>query len=511
MLRAKLEEQLKLLKNSSELYDKGKVEEALNIATRLRVLFYDTSKSTSLLKQLNQKETVQLLSTLEDNSQHSSMKNINVQWAIPIMLTSNGQRPDLDKSLKNEFVSIEEWLNEIVITLDGKTYSRIKIIKATAHKDGGAHIEIKDKDLMLLTEKFGQFTFTENNLPRTQDISNHHYILLRQFAYEVLHSEELYSANSLKYIPMQKTKSYNEYQSDGDNLLAKNEYYKACKSYEKVIDVNPDNCKIAYNNMGNALVELGEFEEAITCYKNAIEQDNTYIDALSNLSIRYAKKYRYDLSMEIYEKILKIDNNHKLARHNLQVTGHILTDLEDQIISQYSHCIQNEPKNLTYLGLLGAGLLKFNYLMEAGIFYMYALSLYPENSNFLNNLGYLLYKQEKYIEANIIFDKLINLEISEFDILINIMEFKLMVDNCSSLFMEKFKDKFDENSIIYYELFCILFNAKNQQSIQADIFEFSEKFLNQKLNYDFSDIKQWAEKNYIDKNILVFLEKLENI
>lgn len=511
MLRAKLEEQLKLLKNSSELYDKGRVEEALNIATRLRVLFYDTSNSTSLLKQLNQKKTIKLLSTLQDNSQHPLMKNIDVQCAIPIMLTSNGQRPDLDKSLKNELISIKEWLEEIVITLEGKTYSRIQIITTTANKDGGAHIEIEYKDLKPLTATFGQFTIIENNLPISKDITKHHYILLRQFAYEVLHSEELYSANFLKYTPMQKVKSYNEYLSDGNNLFAEEEYYKASKSYEKAIDVNPNNCKNAYNNMGNALVELGEFEEAINCYKNAIAQDNTYIDALFNLSIRYEKMYRYDLSIELYEKILTVDSNHKLARHNLEATGRILTDLEEQIIFQYAHCIQNESKNLTYLGLLGAGLLKFNYLIEAEIFYTYALSLYPENRSFLNNFGCLLYKQEKYNEAKIIFDKLINLDISEFDILINIMEFKLIVDNSSSFFMEKFKDKFVGSNIIYYELFCILFDVKNQQSIQADILEFSKKFLNQSLNYDFSDIKQWAEKNYIDKSILVFLEKIENI
>lgn len=56
----KLEEQLKLLKNSAELYDKGRVEEALNIAIRLRVLFYDTANSTSLIKYLKQKETIRL-------------------------------------------------------------------------------------------------------------------------------------------------------------------------------------------------------------------------------------------------------------------------------------------------------------------------------------------------------------------------------------------------------------------------------------------------------------------
>lgn len=56
MLKQKLEEQLKLLKNSSELYDKGRIEEALDIAKTLRTLFHDTKTSISLFKQLNQKK-----------------------------------------------------------------------------------------------------------------------------------------------------------------------------------------------------------------------------------------------------------------------------------------------------------------------------------------------------------------------------------------------------------------------------------------------------------------------
>ena len=63
MLRVKLEEQLKLLKNSCELYDKGRIEEALDIAKTLRTLFHDTNSSRSLFKQLNQKDTINLLST----------------------------------------------------------------------------------------------------------------------------------------------------------------------------------------------------------------------------------------------------------------------------------------------------------------------------------------------------------------------------------------------------------------------------------------------------------------
>lgn len=67
MLKEKLEEQLNLLRNSCELYDKGKIEEALKISSTLRILFCDKDSNS---QQLKQKETIKLLSTLEDNSKH---------------------------------------------------------------------------------------------------------------------------------------------------------------------------------------------------------------------------------------------------------------------------------------------------------------------------------------------------------------------------------------------------------------------------------------------------------
>ncbi|MDD3009645.1 MAG: HNH endonuclease signature motif containing protein [Arcobacter sp.] len=143
ILEKKLEEQLKLLKNSAELFDKGKTEEALNIAIRLRVLFY---RDESLLEQLGQKKTINMLSTFEDYSKDPMLKNIKIQFSVPF-LTSNGQRAFLDKTGRSELIPLNEWLTETITTLENKAYSRIDIIKITAHKDGAAHIEIDHKSL----------------------------------------------------------------------------------------------------------------------------------------------------------------------------------------------------------------------------------------------------------------------------------------------------------------------------------------------------------------------------
>ena len=467
----KLEEQLKLLKNSAELYDKGRVEEALNIAIRLRVLFYDTANSTSLIKYLKQKETIKLLSTLEDYSKNPMLKNLTIKSSI-YFLTSNGQRAFLDKTGRSELIPLKEWLTETILILGNKPYSRIDIIKITVHKDGGAHIEMDHEDLKPFITPIGKFTIEENNKPVTKDILSHHYILLRQIAYEVLHSEELFTMNELEYKSMEEIKSYNEYLREADKLNEEKKYYGAIKLYEKAIDVNPKNATFAYNNMGKCLSSLGENEEAANSFLKAIEQDNSYIDPLWNLSIIYNKGKRYDLTIGLYQKILEIDNKHQEANHNLWVTLHILTDLKDEIIEQYRDLQKNNPTNTLYIDYLGISLLKYNYLQEAETLYKYALQITPNNIDYLNNLAYAYYKQEKYIETDAVFNSIIGMGTDRIDVILNILEFKL-IENFSGY--EVLLNNLKNRDTLLYQIFYFLFTIKYAKEIDEDARKLLEK------------------------------------
>jgi hypothetical protein len=58
-----LTKQLGFLRRSCESYDQGYKDEAIRIATVLRVLFHDTGRSTSLLTHLKAKDNIWLRST----------------------------------------------------------------------------------------------------------------------------------------------------------------------------------------------------------------------------------------------------------------------------------------------------------------------------------------------------------------------------------------------------------------------------------------------------------------
>ena len=61
--------------------------------------------------------------------------------------------------------------------------------------------------------------------------------------------------------------------------------------------------------------------------------------------------------------------------------------------------------------------------------------------------------------------------------------------------LEQFKDNFNKENRIYYEIFIILFNAKNGQNIKSDILKFNRQYPNRKLSYDFTDIIKFAKNN----------------
>ncbi len=186
-----LKTHLRFIEKSCEEYDLGHKEEALRIAVSLRVLFHDTHKSHSLLNHLGKKESIHLISTIGSGKKHQDFKEGKL--FIPLMLTFYGVRPPLGNHVNSKDIKIDEWWNEVIMSQDN-VFSRKDIVLAAANEDGGAHVDKKPKiTTRELKAGIGTFTTFKNGVEVTEDLTDHHYPLLRQFGYEVLHSPELIS------------------------------------------------------------------------------------------------------------------------------------------------------------------------------------------------------------------------------------------------------------------------------------------------------------------------------
>ncbi len=185
-----LRRHLKFIENSCRAYDQGSVEEALRIAVSLRVLFHDTRNSTSLLTHLGKKSSVQLISTIGLGKTDRELGN-SFLLCIPVMLSLEGVKPPLGAGPPPKAVVCDRWWNEIVMS-QSQRFSRRDVVLSSANQDGGAHVDITpDNKTIELKEGIGTFTRIVGGIAVTEELSDHHFPLLRQFGYEVLNSPEL--------------------------------------------------------------------------------------------------------------------------------------------------------------------------------------------------------------------------------------------------------------------------------------------------------------------------------
>ncbi len=195
-MKTEFTEQLKrhlgFLEGSCAAYDSGHQEEALRIAVSLRVLFHDTQNSVSLLSHLGIKSNVRILSTFAPGFKPDPKRSIRVCYTPMWLNCSTGERtPPLEKADCHEFVSVDDWWLEMVSSWDVEL-TRKDIVLCAANQDGGAHVDAKpDNKTKELVMGVGILRIESNGYVTTRLLDNHHFPVLRQFAYEVLSSPDI--------------------------------------------------------------------------------------------------------------------------------------------------------------------------------------------------------------------------------------------------------------------------------------------------------------------------------
>ncbi|MFD1711409.1 hypothetical protein FVQ98_12600 [Ottowia sp. GY511] len=190
----KLEQQLKFLQASCAAFDAGHESEALRIAVALRVLFHDTANSTSLLSHLGIKNSINIISTI--GLKQKPQVSPNEVFYMPLKLSMEGVTPPLDLRRATN-LSIENWWNEVIL-IQNEVFSRKDVTLTAANKDGGAHVDSHlDKKATELKLGLGTFSVSQDGLETTKNLTDAHFPLLRQIAFEVLNSKEItgYSAH----------------------------------------------------------------------------------------------------------------------------------------------------------------------------------------------------------------------------------------------------------------------------------------------------------------------------
>lgn len=193
-MKDELARQLRLMRSACTAFDAGDEEQALNIGTRLRTLFHQTSASTSLMTHLGQGAPTEIHTT---KRQHGNWQDFLSIELTPHTAPSVRTAPLLGRAIL-EPVAIEDWwTGQPVFVHNSTAFSRKQIVLSMVNKDGGAHVDKLQQFYIALQEGMNFLGITGNLIfdgpapyPQGQLIypDNGHYSLLRQFAHEVLES-----------------------------------------------------------------------------------------------------------------------------------------------------------------------------------------------------------------------------------------------------------------------------------------------------------------------------------
>ncbi len=212
--RDQLKRNVGFLRRSCEWFDQGDQEEAIRIATALRVLLHDTSRSKSVLSHLKVKGIMKL-----NSSCHPPPPGVLVFEGMGrLTLEVSGQDvsrrldPVLDEEAHNHVtVPVDQWWtmpvyvqNRLIRKGDGEDevvsthLTRKDIILAAANKDGGAHVDERlepNYERLAASGALGmyldQITVADGTLVTLPPLENAHLVYLRQMGYEVLSSFDM--------------------------------------------------------------------------------------------------------------------------------------------------------------------------------------------------------------------------------------------------------------------------------------------------------------------------------
>ncbi len=188
-LKQELKDQVALLQNACDSFDKGLDAIGKHIALTLRVLLHHKGQSRSLLEQLSLRDK-----RFYDSAGPLNPKNlltecnlvggrVSSEGGTYMPMVQMGEPPTAPK--KVEFV--DWWGNPVLKDNKGRTYSRRALVENVANTDGGAHVDpdLEEAYMDLSRNNSLGWLFSDGNIDEAFG-GRPELACMRQIAHEVL-------------------------------------------------------------------------------------------------------------------------------------------------------------------------------------------------------------------------------------------------------------------------------------------------------------------------------------
>jgi eukaryotic-like serine/threonine-protein kinase len=154
----------------------------------------------------------------------------------------------------------------------------------------------------------------------------------------------------------------------------------------------------AHNNLGLALRDSGQIEEAIRCFERALRIDPTEPLLHNNLGVSLTAAGRRDEAISRFQEAIRL-NPALGGAHNNLASELSLKGLQDEAIEHYRKAVRFRPKDTNVHVNLAVALATANRVDEAIDHYRDALSLGPRDAMVHVGLGAVLHIRGRLDEA----------------------------------------------------------------------------------------------------------------
>ncbi len=183
----------------------------------------------------------------------------------------------------------------------------------------------------------------------------------------------------------------------GIALHDRGETDQAMIHYREAIALRPSYAEAHYN-LGRLLAEKGEFNDAINHYEVALAINPADAEAYNNLGATLFQAGRVDDAIMHYQKALAVRPDYANASCNLADALLSKGDM-DGAITYYLTCVATLPNHPDAQYNLASALLRKGRIDEAIVHYERALELLPDNADAHVNLGSALLAKGRIVEA----------------------------------------------------------------------------------------------------------------
>ena len=155
---------------------------------------------------------------------------------------------------------------------------------------------------------------------------------------------------------------------------------------------------LAHNNLGSALFEQEQADEAISHFRRALEIEPGFAKAHYNLAGILRDRGQIDEAAIHFQRALEIQPNYSTAHYNF---GEILRQKGrlDEAIVHFRRAVEIHPEYADAQNAFGLTLLRKGQVDEAIIHLQKALELRPDRAEDHNNLAGVLWQQGRVAEA----------------------------------------------------------------------------------------------------------------